>query len=373
MIKAILFDLDGTLLQSLNVWEKVDDLFLEKRGIEMTDDYHQALLNMRFSEAAVYTIERYHLNESPQAIMDEWMKMAKDMYHYQVQLKDGVKEMLKQLNQEGYTLGILTSCHQELFEPCLKRHGIWKYFSYIFEANPLQLSKTQKEIYEYALNKMKIAPNECLFIDDVYASLKCAKDIGIAIIAINDPSSFHSDIYTLTPHIFSDFTDPQAFLDVITLSKKLELLREIAKAFNHQHITWALGASLLLYLKGVSSSFHDLDLLVSYEDVEKVKDILSHLGQLQYSPHNDMYQTKVFLEYKIDGIDVDVMASFAIVFEDKVFDCSLTKEQIVEYYNLDDIKIPLQSLELWADYYQLMGRKKKVEMIETFLSKNEKN
>ena len=90
MIKGIIFDLDGTLLNSLDVWEKVDALFLKKRGIEVTKDYSEALLHMRFSEAAVYTIERYHLNETVDEVMDEWMNLAKEMYLNEVTLKEGV-------------------------------------------------------------------------------------------------------------------------------------------------------------------------------------------------------------------------------------------------------------------------------------------
>ncbi len=86
--------------------------------------------------------------------------------------------------------------------------------------------------------------------------------------------------------------------------------------------------------------------------------------KLQPPNPNEKYKTKTFLEYEVEGVDVDIMAGFAIENEGQIYDCSLRQEQIVEYVNLDKEKIPLQSLELWLTYYELMGRKDKVEMIK---------
>ncbi len=82
-----------------------------------------------------------------------------------------------------------------------------------------------------------------------------------------------------------------------------------------------------------------------------------------------MYQTKTFLEFRIDSIEVDVMAGFAVVNEGKAFDCSLRENQIVEKVLLGTEVIPLQSPLLWCKYYRLMGRAEKADMIEKALAK----
>ena len=82
-----------------------------------------------------------------------------------------------------------------------------------------------------------------------------------------------------------------------------------------------------------------------------------------------MYQTKTFLEFRIDSIEVDVMAGFAVVHEGKVFDCSLRENQIAEKVLLGTEVIPLQSPLLWCKYYRLMGREEKADMIEKALAK----
>ena len=148
--------------------------------------------------------------------------------------------------------------------------------------------------------------------------------------------------------------------------KKTELLQKIAHRLNEAHVQWALGASMLLYFKGITSEFHDIDLMVADHDAECVRTILSEMGELcPPNPKlNPMYRTKTFMEFLIDSVEVDVMAGFAIVKGGKVYDCALRKEQIVEKMPLGEEVVPLQSPLLWCKYYRLMGRTKKAEMIE---------
>ena len=109
---------------------------------------------------------------------------------------------------------------------------------------------------------------------------------------------------------------------------KLHTLAEIARALNAEKITWAVGASLLLYFKGITSDFHDIDLMVTDCDAECVRTILSEMGESfpSASIPNPMYRAKTFMEFFIDSVEVDVMAGFAIVKDGKVYDCALRKE-----------------------------------------------
>lgn len=151
--------------------------------------------------------------------------------------------------------------------------------------------------------------------------------------------------------------------------EKISLLKRIAHRLNEAQVEWCLGASMMLYFKGIVSEFHDIDLMISVDDAEVVKTILSEMGTLCPSDHepNPMYQTKCFMEYVIDAIDVDVMAGFAIVRDGKIYDCSLCKEQITEQLMLEDEVIPMQSPRLWCTYYRLMGRSTKADLIEKAL------
>lgn len=148
------------------------------------------------------------------------------------------------------------------------------------------------------------------------------------------------------------------------IEKKIEVLKQIAHRFNEAHIMWALGASMLLYFKGITETFQDIDLMVANDDVERVRIILSEMGEIQPPNPNPKYRTKTFMEFIINSIDVDVMAGFSIISDGKIFDCSLQEEQIVEKMPLGTELIPLQSPLLWREYYRLMGRTEKVKMIK---------
>ncbi|MBR3693801.1 MAG: hypothetical protein IKL88_04675 [Erysipelotrichales bacterium] len=154
------------------------------------------------------------------------------------------------------------------------------------------------------------------------------------------------------------------------IEQKLRVLKKIASAFERAHITWAVGASVLLYFKEIVPSFNDLDLLIHMKDIEKAKKILLQMGILKLSQENTNFKTKVFLELVVDAVEVDVIGGFAIVHDGICHDCSLLEEQIMEYVELQGHQIPLQSIELWKQYYYWMGREKKVNIIEEALHRN---
>lgn len=144
---------------------------------------------------------------------------------------------------------------------------------------------------------------------------------------------------------------------------KLHVLAKVACIFNQNHITWAVGASLLLYFKEKTDIFHDIDIMILESDVPKVKKILSEIGTLLPANPNPQYKTRHFIEAVVDDVDLDIMAGFVIVNAGKDYDCSLKKEEIKENILIFGQTIPLHSLEKWNYYYTLMGRMDKVRML----------
>lgn len=149
------------------------------------------------------------------------------------------------------------------------------------------------------------------------------------------------------------------------LEQKLSVLAQIARVLNQNRVIWAVGGSLLLYLKGKTDTFHDLDLMVSEAQIETAKTLLSAMGVMLPPNPNAQYKTRHFLEFNIQGVDVDVMAGFVIVCKGREYDCSLLPQQIVEYKPIHGESIPLQALKDWRRYYELMGRTEKVAMIDS--------
>lgn len=150
------------------------------------------------------------------------------------------------------------------------------------------------------------------------------------------------------------------------MTNKLKVLKRIADKFNENNITWAMAASVLLFFNGIVDEFHDLDIMIDDEDASKAKEIMDSLGTYIPSPENCHYKTKHFLEYVVDDVEVDVMGGFIIVKDDVDYDCSLKTENIEGYFDLDGTKIPLYSVSEWRRFYDLMGRTKKVEIIDNY-------
>ena len=120
--KGAVFDLDGTLLDSMEVWKNIDIEFLSKRGLEVPKGYSDEILAMSFRETAEYTIARFGLQEQPDDVMHEWNQMAIEAYGHHVQLKPGAKEYLLKLKSHGIRLGG-TALSQKLYLPCLQNCG----------------------------------------------------------------------------------------------------------------------------------------------------------------------------------------------------------------------------------------------------------
>ena len=126
--KGAIFDLDGTLLDSMGVWDQVDVDFLAKRGIEVPDDYMQKVAAMQFRQIAEYTIARFGLSDTPEALMEEWDHMARVMYATVVEAKPYAREYLESLKASGAKLAVATSLPPMLREPAMKHVGIFDYF-----------------------------------------------------------------------------------------------------------------------------------------------------------------------------------------------------------------------------------------------------
>ena len=163
---------------------------------------------------------------------------------------------------------------------------------------------------------------------------------------------------------------------------KLRVLAQIANRLNAAEIQWALGASAMLYLNGVADRFDDLDIMVQTDQALRAKDILKSMGAMKAanpaaavrspggitasSSHTAATSsiTIYFFEFVIGGVDVDLMGGFTIREGEIEHDCSLKPFQIAETREICGEKVPLQALSVWREYYEWMGRRAKVEMID---------
>ena len=113
-MKAYIFDLDGTLLDSMHIWEQIDIDFLIGRGLSVPPDYLESVSALSFPEAAAYTIERFNLPDSPENLLTEWNNMAIYAYGHTIPMKPYAKDYLDTLKKSKIKLGIATSLPEKL-------------------------------------------------------------------------------------------------------------------------------------------------------------------------------------------------------------------------------------------------------------------
>ena len=186
---AVIFDMDGTLIDSTGIWHEIDKEFFAKRGMELPKDYAQHIVHLGLNQAAVYTKETYHLKESIQEIMQEWHDMSIDMYKYHVSLKEGALELLKLFKKNGIKMAIATANDEPLYRPCIDRLGIGEYFDEIADVNTAKEGKQSAKIYLDLAKKLASEPRNTLVLEDMPTCVKTAFKSGFLTVAVYDDAS----------------------------------------------------------------------------------------------------------------------------------------------------------------------------------------
>lgn len=192
-IHAVIFDMDGTLIDSTGLWHEIDKRFFAKRNMELPKDYAQKIVHLGLKQAALFTKKEYGVKESPEEIIQEWRHMAIDFYVNEVQLKEGALELLKIFKENGLKLSIATANDAELYMPCIDRLGIADYFDFIDDVNTSQKGKEDGKIYLDLVEKMHSKPENTLVLEDMPTCIKTAFDNGFITIAVYDEASKNYD------------------------------------------------------------------------------------------------------------------------------------------------------------------------------------
>ncbi|MFA6624687.1 MAG: HAD family phosphatase [Bacilli bacterium] len=190
-IKGAIFDLDGTLVDSLDIWGEIDvDFFKDNNLGEVPSDYQIAISHMSFLEMAFYTQKRYNLKQSGEEIARIWTQMAEYGYAHKIKAKKGAEEILSFLKSQNISISLATTNKAVLYVPCLKNNGLYSYFDHIMNVNDINSSKSEPKIYLELAKLMNTRPEETLVFEDILKALKVAKKAAFRTVAVYDS---HSD------------------------------------------------------------------------------------------------------------------------------------------------------------------------------------
>ena len=189
MIKAVIFDLDGSLVDSMWMWKAIDIEYLGRFGIQIPDDLQDCIGGKSFTETATYFKERFQLPDSLQQIKDDWNRMAWDKYTYEVPLKEGVEDLLKECKRRDIRLGIATSNSRELVDNIVTVHHLEQYFTSIITGCEVAHGKPAPDIYLAVADALQVAPEECLVFEDIIEGILAGKAAGMKVCAVHDEFS----------------------------------------------------------------------------------------------------------------------------------------------------------------------------------------
>lgn len=189
MVKAVIFDLDGSLVDSMWIWKAIDIEYLGKFGIELPPDLQDSIGGKSFTETAIYFKERFQISDSLEQIKEDWNRMAYDKYANEVPLKPGVREFLNYCREHQIRLGIATSNSRELVDNIVRTHVLADYFDCVMTGCEVAKGKPAPDIYLAVAKQLEVAPADCLVFEDIVQGIQAGKAAGMQVCAVDDAFS----------------------------------------------------------------------------------------------------------------------------------------------------------------------------------------
>ncbi len=186
--KGAIFDLDGTLVDSMYIWDWVPGALIRKLGGDPTQDLAQALTKLSREEAAEYLIERFHLTQTPAEIIQAVNDLVSEEYRDKVPMKPGADALLKRLHRAGIPCGIATASEAFQAQEAMERLDLWHYFQFAISCGEYG-SKSRPDIYLEAARRLGGEPGELLVFEDAPHAARTARDAGFQVAGVYDLSA----------------------------------------------------------------------------------------------------------------------------------------------------------------------------------------
>ncbi len=214
--EAVIFDMDGSLVDSMWVWKDIDIEYLGRFGLDIPDDLQQEIEGMSFTETARYFRDRFGLDRSVEQIRADWNEMAWDKYRSRVMLKPGAREFLDSCRSHGIKLGIATSNSREIVDMVMEARGVADYFSCITTACEAKKGKPAPDVYLLTAQQLSVDPKNCLVFEDIVFGIQAGKAAGMEVCAVDDAYSAYQEAEkrSLADYYIKDFREIQEIASI---------------------------------------------------------------------------------------------------------------------------------------------------------------
>lgn len=186
-IDAVIFDIDGTLIDSMWVWTDIDDIFLQKYNLTEPEGFHEGMEGKSYSETAQYFLDLFpKLPHTREEIEAEWHQMAYEIYTTKIQLKKGAFAFIKEMHDKGVKLGIATSNSRDLAEGTLENNKVLSFFDSLWTSDEAKAGKPAPDVYLKVAESLGVKPERCLVFEDVPKGILAGKNAGMKVCAVED-------------------------------------------------------------------------------------------------------------------------------------------------------------------------------------------
>ena len=189
MNKGAIFDVDGTLLDSMPIWDDASERFLTGLGVKAEPGLSDIMFRMSLDEGAAYLKSAYGLDLSEQEIKDGILGVIRDFYFYQAQLKPGAGEFLAQMKAREIPMYIATSSNREHIRAAFERLGVYNYFDGLITCEEAGAGKSDPRIFLLAADRMGLEPADIFVFEDVIHAIRTANSAGFVTVGVYDAAS----------------------------------------------------------------------------------------------------------------------------------------------------------------------------------------
>lgn len=186
MIKAVIFDMDGVMIDSEPLWEKTERILLARRNIEYTADYRDQIVGLNQNDSGKLLVETFKLEEKIEDIISERVEILFGIYVEELEVVEELIPLLNQLRENNYKLAVASSSPLRVINFVLDMFSLHEYFPIVVSGECTDNGKPHPDIYIHTSQRLEVEPKECVAIEDSINGVKSAKAAGMYCIAVPD-------------------------------------------------------------------------------------------------------------------------------------------------------------------------------------------
>lgn len=188
-LKGAIFDLDGTIVDSMGMWRSLDKDFITSQGVQYDPEMSKAIMGMTLEQAAEYFNKTLKLGKTTGQILGEWEDYLWDQYQNKIPLKRHSERLIEKWHREGIKMCVATLTDKPLAEAVLKKYGLLGKMEFVRTVAEVGKSKAHPDIYLQCAEEMGLKPQECVVLEDTCHAIETAKGAGFTVYAIDEATA----------------------------------------------------------------------------------------------------------------------------------------------------------------------------------------